>query len=301
MKLAGAIFICVLGCALVVGFNKAQQQETQKTQKTQRKKSKTKTAKANKPKKNVVENKTKPETKVVNALVEEKPKKAEKKVEDEPLIDEVSPVIDSATFVEDESLIDEVFGGNTISEDMEMDLDSELEAELEKYKVDQPSPVANVQEKTTSTSPKLKQKKKPKIVPDLNTDRKVKVIFKAGNHMVGVVKKDQAVEKKIRGVYRSVDDPKEYGAGLRLWYVNNSTGFIFLPYTSIASIEKLEVVSVKREHQKSLDKSGTSGGSKKKRRGVRRNNRKPKKRVNKNRRGTNRARNRVRSARAAKY
>jgi len=66
----------------------------------------------------------------------------------------------------------------------------------------------------------------------IRTHVQVRVKLRNGERMLGVVKNGRFVEKPS-GLEFTKSDVRTKGAGLRLWYYNNTNGYIFIPYKHI--------------------------------------------------------------------
>lgn len=77
---------------------------------------------------------------------------------------------------------------------------------------------------------------------ELRSHVRVQVRLKNGNRLLGVVK-DSHIIQRADG-YRFVKtDARDPGAGIRLWYYNNSNSFIFLPFDSLQDYQVKERLS----------------------------------------------------------
>lgn len=67
----------------------------------------------------------------------------------------------------------------------------------------------------------------------------VKVVLKNNSDIQGVVLGDRFIEAiTYGGIYEETDNFRTKGAGIRLWYVRNSPGFVFVPYKEIVKVIK---------------------------------------------------------------
>ncbi len=88
-------------------------------------------------------------------------------------------------------------------------------------------------------------------------DWKVKVILKGGAEVIGVVQQNKFKEKPALGVYHRVNSTRTPGAGIRLWYVRNSPGYTFIPFTRVARIVKLRPADITKEKERFREKRDT--------------------------------------------
>ena len=63
---------------------------------------------------------------------------------------------------------------------------------------------------------------------------RLRVRLKNGNKIQGVVKNGRLIEK-VDGLHFVSTDSMSRGAGIRLWYYDNTNSYIFLPFATIAS------------------------------------------------------------------
>ncbi len=90
----------------------------------------------------------------------------------------------------------------------------------------------------------------------LRTHVKVRVRLRNGELMVGVVKDGLFVERPA-GLEFVRAEMTAKGAGLRLWYYNDTSGYIFLPYTMIKTykvLRRLSDVQIKEIRDKILER-----------------------------------------------
>ncbi|GEM_PF-2453189 len=71
---------------------------------------------------------------------------------------------------------------------------------------------------------------------------KVRVRLRNGESLLGVVKGGRFIEKP-KGLEFVPADIRTKGAGIRLWYYDNTDGYIFLPYTLIRTYKVLKTLS----------------------------------------------------------
>ncbi|HHI80656.1 MAG TPA: hypothetical protein ENK02_11830 [Planctomycetes bacterium] len=85
---------------------------------------------------------------------------------------------------------------------------------------------------------------------------KVRVRLRNGESLIGVVKEGRFVEK-VRGLEFVPADIRTKGAGIRLWYYDNTDGYIFLPYTMIRTykiLKELTGVEIKAIRDRILER-----------------------------------------------
>ena len=70
----------------------------------------------------------------------------------------------------------------------------------------------------------------------------VEVVLKNRQKLTGIVRNDRFVEKQVKGEYKKAEKD-EPGAGVRLYYYNNTSSMMFLRYSSIAAIRKMDRLS----------------------------------------------------------
>ena len=75
----------------------------------------------------------------------------------------------------------------------------------------------------------------------------VRVVLRNNSEIKGVVLNNCFVENVVPGsrIYLPSKDIKAEGAGIRIWYVKSSPGFVFLPYIDVLRVVKLEKLSAK--------------------------------------------------------
>ncbi len=84
----------------------------------------------------------------------------------------------------------------------------------------------------------------------VGTDWEVEVTLSSGSKISGIVIANHFIEKAKYGhVYQEISNINEPGAGVRVWYVRENPGFVFISYKDITSIKKLGRVSTQRREQ----------------------------------------------------
>jgi len=78
----------------------------------------------------------------------------------------------------------------------------------------------------------------------LTSHVKVRVRLQNGNRLEGVVKDGKLVER-VNELRFVTAQAKEDGAGIRIWYTDNTRSYIFVPFESLASYQILERISPK--------------------------------------------------------
>ncbi len=85
---------------------------------------------------------------------------------------------------------------------------------------------------------------------------KVRVRLRNGESLIGVVKEGRFVEK-VKGLEFVPADIRTKGAGIRLWYYDDTDGYIFLPYTMIRTykiLKELTGVEIKAIRERILER-----------------------------------------------
>ncbi len=85
---------------------------------------------------------------------------------------------------------------------------------------------------------------------------KVRVRLRNRESLIGVVKEGRFVEK-VKGLEFVPADIRTKGAGIRLWYYDDTDGYIFLPYTMIRTykiLKELTGVEIKAIRERILDR-----------------------------------------------
>lgn len=80
--------------------------------------------------------------------------------------------------------------------------------------------------------------------PNSGNDWMCRVTLQNGSTMTGVVLSDRFIEKTVYArIYQECDDIHELNAGIRLWYVKNNPGFVFIPYKEVSRVTKINRLS----------------------------------------------------------
>ena len=81
------------------------------------------------------------------------------------------------------------------------------------------------------------------------TDWQVRVELKNGSTVRGAIIGNRFIEKESYGRYYEIENYRRPGAGIRVWYVRESSGFIFLEYSKVLRVVKVRKLS-RRERDK---------------------------------------------------
>ncbi len=88
----------------------------------------------------------------------------------------------------------------------------------------------------------LEQKARAKNPKLVRRNVKVRVRLRNGESLVGVVKEGRFIEKP-QGLEFVPADIRTKGAGIRLWYYDNTDGYIFIPYTLIRTYKVIRTLT----------------------------------------------------------
>jgi hypothetical protein len=92
--------------------------------------------------------------------------------------------------------------------------------------------------------------KKPEFMEKTNAEATIEadannwlvlVYLDNGSEVKGVVLQNRFIEKShTAGLYYEIKNQKEEDAGLRLWFVRQTPGYVFIPYKHITKVQKIK-------------------------------------------------------------